>query len=141
MLKVKVLTMGKTKEKWTEEAIQEYEKRLSPSLEITWIIAKDANSLKVLCDKEKNLISLDPKGVLLTSEEWSQKMMTHFQDLGSSLTIVIGGPEGISKEILKKSLAIYSFSLLTFTHQLTRIILVEQLYRALEIQKGSQYHK
>ena len=60
---------------------------------------------------------------------------------GARLSFVIGGAEGLSKEVSEKALAKISLSKLTFTHQLTRLILIEQIYRAYEIDKGSQYHK
>ncbi len=136
MFKIKILTIGKCKEQWLSVALSEYEKRLEGKLSIEWVLAKDDAQLEVLANQE-SFIALDPKGELLTSEGWSQKMVK----LGLRLVFVIGGAEGLSQTLIKKAQFRWSLSPLTFTHQMTRLILVEQLYRALEIERGSQYHK
>lgn len=140
MLKVKVITMGKCKESWLQEALAEYEKRLSKTVEIAWIEAKDeARAFDLL--KEGPFIALDPKGELLDSFALSAKLMRLFAERGSRLTFGIGGPEGFSSDLLKQTLWRWSLSPLTFTHQATRLILAEQLYRSFEIARGSPYHK
>jgi 23S rRNA (pseudouridine1915-N3)-methyltransferase len=136
MFKVKVLTIGRCKEKWLSEALAEYEKRLRGKLSIEWALAKDNAQLTEWAGQE-SYVALDPKGELLTSEAWSEKMMK----LGLRLVFVIGGAEGLTPELLKKAQFKWSLSPLTFTHQITRLILAEQLYRATEIERGSQYHK
>ena len=136
MFKVKVLTIGKCKEKWLSEALAEYEKRLQGKLAIEWRLAKDDPQLIEWANQEA-FIALDPKGELLTSEAWSEKMIA----LGLRLTFVIGGAEGLPPTLLRQARFRWSLSPLTFTHQITRLILVEQLYRATEIERGSQYHK
>jgi len=136
MLKVKVLTIGRCKETWLAEGLAEYEKRLRGKLAIEWLLAKDDSQLIEWAEPE-SFIALDPKGELLTSEAWSQKMIR----FGSRLTFVIGGAEGLPPKLIEKAHFRWSLSPLTFTHQMTRLILVEQLYRALEIDRGSQYHK
>lgn len=140
MLKVKILSVGKTKESWLEEALQEYLKRLSPILQIEFLLTKGDEQLEAQCLKEKNLIGLDPKGKSVTSEEFATLLMKSLEKEGSKLTFVIGGPEGLSSR-LKEKMSLISLSQMTFTHQISRLILVEQIYRAMEIQKGSQYHK
>ena len=136
MFKVKVLTIGKCKEEWLERAISEYEKRLRGKMSFEWVLAKDNRELTTLALQE-SFIALDPNGALLTSEAWGVKMVM----LGLRLVFVIGGAEGLPIEIVKKAQFKWSLSLLTFTHQITRLILVEQLYRAMEIERGSGYHK
>lgn len=135
MFKVKVLTIGKLKDEWLGAALKEYEKRLTGVMEIEWIIAKEMRDLIQLV--KKPYIALDPKGKLFTSEEWSQKM----NKLGLRLNFVIGGSDGLPDEIASGAQFKWSLSPLTFTHQMTRLILMEQLYRAIEIEKGSSYHK
>lgn len=136
MFKVKVLTIGRCKEKWLAEALAEYEKRLKGKLSLEWFLAKDTVQLKQWACME-SFIALDPKGELLTSEQWSEKMVK----LGLRLNFVIGGAEGLPKELIQEAQFRWSLSPLIFTHQITRLILVEQLYRAIEIERGSQYHK
>lgn len=138
MFKVKVLTVGKTRESWLTEAIAEYEKRLHGKLSIEWAIAKDDAQLIQWSELEPQLILLTPDGTLFTSEEFSRKIMALFIQNGSRLVFVIGGADGIPANL--KGLRM-SLSPLTFTHQMTRLILIEQIYRALEIERGSKYHK
>lgn len=133
MFKVKVLTQGKCKENWLQEALAEYEKRLTGRMRIEWQLVKDKEEF-LHC--QEPYIALDPKGSLLSSEALSKKT----QQWGSRWTFIIGGVEGLSQSVLQKASFIWSLSPLTFTHQMTRLILVEQLYRALEIEKGSAYH-
>jgi 23S rRNA (pseudouridine1915-N3)-methyltransferase len=140
MLKLKILSVGKTKEKWLEEAFQEYKKRLQPYLQIEICWAKDSEQLSEWCEKEPRLIALDPQGMLQTSEEFSAYLYHQWEKFGARLAIVIGGAEGLPKEI-KNSYPLISLSKLTFTHQLTRLVLIEQVYRAIEINRGSPYHK
>lgn len=138
MYKVKILSQGRCKEKWLADALDEYEKRLTGRLEIEWVLTDD---LSAACLKEPFLIALDPHGELLSSEAFSQKFDKLLIQGGSRLSFVIGGAEGLPAVILQKSRWKWSLSPLTFTHQIVRLLLVEQIYRALEIQKGSHYHK
>lgn len=140
MLKLKILTVGKTKEKWLDEAISLYQKRMQGTLLIECSFAKDAAQLIELAQKEPQAICLDPAGVLFTSEEFSRFLMKEWALQGSRLTIVIGGAEGLPAA-LKEGRRLLSLSPLTFTHQMTRLLLIEQVYRALEIERGSPYHK
>lgn len=136
MFKVKVLSIGKCKEEWLALALGEYEKRLQGKMSFEWVLVKTDEELAAHCSKEP-YIALDPNGTLLSSEEWSEKMVK----LGLKLCFVIGGAVGLDPAIIQKARFVWSLSPLTFTHQMTRLILVEQLYRAIEIEKGSSYHK
>lgn len=137
MFKVKVIAQGRCKEPWLSSALAEYEKRLKPQLQIEWILGDNAEELLKLCKKENHLVALDVQGTLMTSEAFSEK----WHQLGARSAFVIGGPEGLPKEILKQASFRFSLSPLTFPNQIVRLLLVEQLYRALEIAKGSPYHK
>jgi 23S rRNA (pseudouridine1915-N3)-methyltransferase len=136
MIKIKILSVGKTKESWLEEAMQEYIKRLTPYAEIECLWLKDSRELLAQAQKEKNLLCLDPNGEELTSEAFAQTV----EKAGSRFTLVIGDADGLP-EALKKSTRLISLSRLTFTHQMTRVILLEQIFRAFEIKRGSPYHK
>ena len=140
MIKIKILFVGKTKEKWLEEACSEYLKRLSPVIQVYFAWARDTPQLIDWAQKEESIISLDPKGETFTSEEFSHYLAGQWEKQGGRLTLIIGGAEGLPKEIKERGNLI-SLSSLTFTHQITRLILIEQIYRASEIQKGSSYHK
>lgn len=140
MIKVRILGVGKTKESWLDEAIEEYLKRLKPTMQIEFVFAKNDAQLLNWLEKEASVIALDPAGKLFTSEEWSAFLLERIEAGGARLTFVIGGPDGIPQTV-RKSAFLLSLSPLTFTHQLARLVLVEQIYRALEIAKGSPYHK
>lgn len=140
MFKVKIYTVHKTKEIWLQNAIFEYEKRLKPYINFEWIILKDEKDLEKKVLNEDFYICLDEKGEKLTSYEFSEKLLTFFQK-SPKISIVIGSDTGLSKQIKDKANLILSLSTLTFTHQMCRIILIEQLYRAIEIFKNSKYHK
>ena len=140
MLKLKILSVGKTKEKWLDDALREYLKRLKPVVQIECFWAKDTAQLCEWAQKEPSALCLDPRGRHFTSEEFSSFLVHAWEKERSRLTCIIGGAEGLPQD-LKQNNTLISLSALTFTHQLTRLVLIEQVYRALEIQKGSQYHK
>jgi 23S rRNA (pseudouridine1915-N3)-methyltransferase len=123
MIKVKIYTIGKCKDSWLLEALVEYEKRLSKQVQFEWVLCKNDEELELKA--QSPWISLSPEG----------------EKCGSRLNILIGGSDGIPKSMLAKSVWIWSLSPLTFTHQMTRLLLLEQVYRAFEIESGSDYHK
>lgn len=141
MLKLKILSVGKTKEKWLEEAFLEYVKRLKPTVQIECLWAKNSSQLLEWAQKESTYLCLDPKGRMLTSEEFADFLFHHWEQNGSRLTLIIGGAEGLPRDLKKQPDHLISLSPLTMTHQITRLVLIEQIYRTIEIQKGSQYHK
>jgi 23S rRNA (pseudouridine1915-N3)-methyltransferase len=141
MLKIKIITVGKTKEPWLQRATEEYLKRLQGSIAIEWVLCKSTDQLITSLDKESSWTCLDPRGPMLTSEEFSSFLFKTLEAEGSRLNIVIGGAEGLPQKIKTQARHLISFSKMTFTHQMTRLILLEQIYRAHEIKRGSGYHK
>lgn len=141
MFKVKIYTVGRLKEPWLQEAIAEYEKRLSKELKIDWILAKNNSELSAKINRDPPWIALDVKGEQTDSPGFSKQLKTLLQTHGSRLNFLIGGPEGIEKALLDKSIWRWSLSRLTLTHQMVRLILIEQIYRALQIDGGTSYHK
>jgi 23S rRNA (pseudouridine1915-N3)-methyltransferase len=141
MIKIKILSVGKTKEPWLDLALQEYQKRLKNTIAIQWQLYRDELELDEAMISCKNYIALDPHGTMFSSEEFSSFIFDVVEELGSRLDIVIGGSNGLSLSAKKGAKKLISFSRLTFTHQMTRILLLEQLYRALKIKEGSSYHK
>ena len=131
-----MITIGKLREKWLASALEEYKRRLKGSVDIDWLLLKSEGELNAWGENH-SFVALDSNGTLLTSEAFSEKL---FQ-LGLRINFLIGGANGLSKNLLQKALFVWSLSPLTFTHQMTRLILVEQLYRGIEIEKGSKYHK
>lgn len=136
MFKVKIFTVGKSREPWLQEALAEYEKRLSHKMEIEWILVKNDAELSEKLPRNVPWICLDVKGELVDSPTLSKKILK-----SARLHFVIGGPDGIDPELLAKSAWRWSLSPLTFTHQMVRLLLIEQLYRATEIDAGSAYHR
>lgn len=141
MYRIKIFSIGKTKEPWLLEALAEYEKRLRSIMPIEWIFAKNNEQLRLFLEKEPPFIVLTPKGQEFPSEAFSDYLSVQLENCGSRLSFVIGGAEGIPSDIEEKAIGNLSLSKLTFTHQIARLILIEQLYRFTEIQKGSGYHK
>lgn len=138
MYKINLYSVGKNKEKWLEAAIKLYCERLKNVLKIHFIWCKDNNQLLKAVEKEKFLICLDPKGKEVTSEQFSKILFDELEVSGCLLGLVIGDFMGLPKELKSKKLI--SLSKLVFTHQICRLVLIEQIYRAFEIKKGSPYH-
>ena len=143
MFKFTIITIGKNKEKWLQEALFEYEKRLKNQAVFNWVLLKDEKSLskRALKEKNKNLVLLDLKGQALDSSAWTKTLQKLLEIHNSKLTFVIGGDTGIPTILKAKSVFSLSLSKLTFTHQICRLILLEQIYRSFEILKNSKYHK
>ncbi|MEI8124785.1 MAG: 23S rRNA (pseudouridine(1915)-N(3))-methyltransferase RlmH [Parachlamydiaceae bacterium] len=144
MYKIRIFSVGKTKEKWLDEAIAEYLKRLQQTATIEFVLLKNDDLLTSAVQKESDngtvVLCLDATGKTLDSEGLSNYLLRQLELGGARLVLVIGGAEGLPP-ILKNSYPLLSLSALTFTHQVIRLILVEQIYRAFEIAKGSKYHK
>ncbi len=157
---IKIVCVGKIKEKATAELIQEYAKRLGAycTLKIEEVTdeATLQNNSEALNEqvkkkegerilgriKEKEyVILLDLKGKMLSSEELSGKVEELFAEGKPDLTFVIGGSLGVSEEVIARADFRWQLSQLTFPHQLVRVLLLEQIYRAFKIMKHEPYHK
>lgn len=141
MYNIKIITIGKTREEWLSLALDEYEKRMISFCKIEWILVKNLEDLEKILDREKFYICLDILGESFSSDQFSHYLLKNLQDQKSRIIFVIGGAEGLSEKIKKKANTSISLSKLTYTHQMSRLILIEQIYRAFEIDKGSKYHK
>lgn len=143
---IKIICVGKVKEKYLRDMIDDYIKRISKYHKIEIIELTDSNInkekeelLRVINTKDYNIV-MDIDGNNLSSREFAEKIDKTFL-INSNITFIIGGSDGVSPEI--KELANYrlSFSKLTFPHQLFRGILLEQIYRAFKILNNESYHK
>lgn len=140
MIKIHIISVGKTKELWLEQALAEYVKRLShwASVEFSW--CKDDIQLQSMVEKESGSVwCLDPAAVPMSSEAFAQQLEKKIVSGGARVAFVIGGPEGLPP-ILKRY-PLLSLSPMTFTHQVARLILVEQVYRAYTLLHNIPYHK
>lgn len=149
---IKIITVGKLKEKYFKDAVEEYLKRLSKYTKIDLIevpdedfdikktLLKEKESiLKYVSDKDY-VVTLEIEGKELTSVELSKKLNdTLIQN--SDITFIIGGSYGLHEDIKKISNYALSFSKMTFPHQLFRIMLLEQIYRSYKIINNETYHK
>ncbi len=150
---IKLICIGKIKEKFLKDAINEYKKRLSKYTKLDIIELPDINYNEI--DKVKkeegknilknlketdNVIILDINGHELSSIELTNKLCD-LESMNSNLTFIIGGSYGLSDEVRKRANYSLSFSKLTFPHQLFRVILLEQIYRTYKIRNNENYHK
>ncbi len=140
MIRIKILSVGKTHEKWLEAGLDMYVERLAPSAAFELVWYKESEQLERAMQAEKHVVILDAQGQSFDSERFSEWFFKKIELSGSRLTIAIGPAEGFSKSIKDKYEAI-SLSRMTFTHQLARLVLMEQIFRAFEIKKNSAYHK
>ena len=142
-VKIKVLVIKKHSSNWLETAISEYVKRM-PSIKIEWHFLKDDKQLEkyILNNKKENYyLFLDEHSKQFTSIDFATKLQCLIESSNKTISFVIGGAGGFNENILDKADLKISFSKLTFPNQFCRLLLVEQIYRAFEILKGSKYHK
>ena len=150
---IKIITVGKLKEKYLIDAVEEYKKRLSKYTKIEIIEVKDESSYEEDKNKEKEaeniikyigdkdfIITLEIDGKEISSVEFASKIENIF-NINSNITFIIGGSYGLSNRIKELSNYKLSFSKMTFPHQLFRVILLEQIYRTFKINNNETYHK
>ena len=159
-MKIKIYAIGHLKEVYLKQGINEYLERLKPYTQVEIVELNDESIVDNPSQKEieqtKNkegqkvlkllksneyLIGLDLVKKQPTSEEFAKYLEDKFVVGNSSLTFVIGGSYGLSDELKKRANDAISFSKMTFLHQMTRLILLEQIYRAFKINRNETYHK
>ena len=157
---ITIIAVGKIKEKYIQEGIKEFSKRMSRYCNLEIIEIEDEKAPENLSNKEMEIvkrkegekilskipqnsfiISLEIKGRQLSSEELSKRMENLMIDGVNHISFVIGGSLGLWEEISNRSNLKLSFSKMTFPHQLMRLILLEQVYRGWRIMKNEPYHK
>ena len=157
---IDIIAVGKVKEKYVNEGIKEYTKRLSRYTSLNIIEVDDEKAPEKLSNRDKDIIrkkegerilnkttqdsyvialSIDGKG--LSSEEFADKINNLMIEGSSHITFIIGASLGLSNEVLKRAQTKLSFSKMTFPHQLMRMILLEQVYRSFRIIRNEPYHK
>ena len=159
-MKIKVVTVGKLKEKYLKDGIAEYVKRISRFAKLEMIEladektpdrASELENQKILEIEGQRILSkvgdrdfvivLAIEGKTFSSEEFSKQLEEASIKGFSTLTFIIGGSLGLAQDVEKRANLSVSFGRLTLPHQLMRLVLVEQIYRAFTIQQGSPYHK
>ena len=155
-MKIKLLAIGKTDDKNLQLLIQKYEKRLKHYVKFELEIIPDLKNAKNLSESEQKeregelilgkisatdqLILLDDKGESYSSIGFSKFMQKKMNAGIRQLVLVIGGPYGFSEAVYKKAQGQLSFSKMTFSHQMIRLFVVEQIYRAFTILRNEPYH-
>lgn len=143
---IKIICVGKVKEKYLQDAISDYMKRLSKYHKVSIIELEDSNmeeeSIKILKNIENKdfVIVLDIEGKMLSSVDLADKIDKIFIT-NPNITFVIGGSYGLDNKVKERANFSLSFSKLTFPHQLFRVILLEQIYRSFKILNNETYHK
>lgn len=155
-MKIKILSVGKVKQTFILEGEQEYVKRLAPFANVSIVevgakvptqsppevvMKKEGDALLRLVGDRDFLIVLDEHGTTHTSKEFADVLNKQCGRGVSQFVLAIGGAYGWDDAVKKRASHLWSLSPLTFTYQMTRLIVAEQLYRALSIIKGSPYHK
>lgn len=159
-MEIKIIVVGKLKEKYLKNGIAEYLKRLKRYANLKIIEIKDEAASQTLSDAEieqikvvegkriieklpdrARVIALDLKGKQLTSEDFAEEINETMTYGTSQIVYIIGGSHGLSQEVLQKTDLKISFGKMTYPHQLMRLILVEQVYRAFKIIRNEPYHK
>lgn len=150
---IKIITVGSIKEKYLKDAIDEYTKRISKYTNIEIIEVKDEGLVEptksLQLEEEKILKHINEKDYIITLEiEGKELSSTELADKldkitleASTITFIIGGSYGLSQNIKDKAKLHLSFSKMTFPHQLFRVLLLEQIYRAFKINNNESYHK
>lgn len=150
---IKLITVGQIKEKYLKEAIEEYKKRISKYTNIEIIEVKDEGLVEEEKAKNKEaekinkhisdrdyLITLEIEGQQMISPDFAKKIDNILIE-NSNIVFIIGGSYGLSDKIKNKAKVHLSFSKMTFPHQLFRVLLLEQIYRAYKINNNESYHK
>lgn len=157
MIKIKILCVGKIKDSYLNQGISEYLKRLSGYCSVEIIEVKDekivsnnseekiklieSNRLLEKINDKDYVVLLDVKGKQLSSEEFAVKMDSLINEGVGNYCFVIGGSLGVLDMVRNRADFLLSFSKLTFTHQMIRLMLLEQIYRCFKINNNETYHK
>lgn len=159
-MKIKIITVGKLKEKYLKDGIAEYSKRIgrfaklemielpdektpdrASQAENQQILEKEASRILAKIGERDYVFALAIEGKQFPSEEFSQQLTNVTVKGFSDITFIIGGSLGLAPEVKKRANTLISFGKLTLPHQLMKLVLIEQIYRAFMIQQGSPYHK
>lgn len=150
-MSIRVVCVGKKHESWVLEGIERYQKRLKKPFDVEWVIlphssfegvqARQDESRRIFSRLNANdyVVLMDERGRNVTSPDLSQRLVS-ILDTSCPIVVIIGGAYGVNETIMRRANFIWSLSNLVFPHQLVRLLLIEQLYRAQEIAGGGSYH-
>lgn len=148
---LKIISVGKKHDSWISNGIEQYQKRLRAPFDVEWVLLahstfdgprarqEDSRRISSQLDADSFVILLDETGHIVSSPELSNLFNEAFRS-SKKICIVIGGAYGVDKTVFQRADYVWSFSKLVFPHQLVRLILTEQIYRAQEITLNKPYH-
>lgn len=146
-MKIVILSIGKEKDGATEEVVQRFSSRVLRYVPLEWVAiphdttaVKEGEKILGALKKDDYVVLLDERGKDIKSEALAELIENRMVDSVRRMVFVIGGAYGVSSDVVKRANYIWKLSSLVFPHMLVRVILVEQLYRALTIIRGEQYH-
>lgn len=150
-MSIRVLAVGKKHEKWAVDGIDRYTQRLRKPFDLEWTLlphssrdeedarAEESTRMLKAIRAEEHVVLLDERGKNLSSPDLARHLQSRF-DEGRSVAMVVGGAYGVDEHLRRRADLVWSLSDLVFPHQLVRMILAEQVYRAQEISAGRPYH-
>ena len=148
---IRVVVVGKKHESWVSEGIERYQKRLKKPFDMEWVLVphssreglqarqEESEAIQRRLNPDDFTLLLDERGKLLNSPALSQLLVRSFSE-NARATVIIGGAYGVTDDLRERADKVVSLSPMVFPHQLVRLILTEQIYRAEQIVKGSPYH-
>lgn len=145
-MKIKIIQVGKTKEAAYREIEEEFLKRLRSFCDLETVTVKTSDQkeeneqLREKIPRDHTIVALDVKGKAMSSEEFAEFLRVQRDHEGGKVVFLVGGPHGFTEETLAQANVKLSFSKMTFTHQMVRLFLLEQLYRGFTILGGKSYH-
>jgi len=155
-MKINLLAVGQKMPAWVEQGYREYAQRMpleaklelkeiapgkrGKNADIKRIIQDEGQRIQAAIPKNNRIVVLDVKGKAWSTEQLAQRMECWMQS-GQDVSLLVGGPEGLSAEVSKMADEYWSLSALTFPHPLVRVILAEQLYRAWSVLRNHPYHR
>ena len=139
-MKVKVLFSGKTTDPWIRQGIDVYVDRIRHYVPFELVEPRDETQILYSLRSRDHLVLLDERGAFFSSVDWARKLEQKAAHLPKDLVFAIGGPYGFPQDVLARADERLSLSPMTFSHQLVRLVFLEQLYRAFTIIRGEHYH-
>ncbi len=140
-MKLALLAVGKLKEAWVQEGCAEYAKRVRGKLPLDLVEVKDDGELTRKIPPRYKLWALDERGKQLASEELAASLKKAMDAGEQGIAMIVGGADGLPRDLVARADFVWSLGRLTLPHRLARLIVLEQLYRALSILRGEPYHR
>lgn len=147
-MKINIIAVGRVKESYYKQALSEYDKRIGRYASLNRIFLQEEKEGKDKLEKEYNSIIKFAQGFLLVADSGGEKLSSELlaekikqASVSGTLSVIIGGSEGLSEKIKKQADALWSLSFCTLPHSLANVVITEQIYRALNINADGRYHK